>query len=254
VAWLLVARPVAGYEILRDAAPLSALRLVDGAPGFGGRGYLLSAPSALSTLSIPSPFPPFLHQPLFGNLPAAGSSRRKSSMKRIALIFLTLISATSLFAQNADPSPADQGKPGTPPIRRLGRNWIWNRLNLAEDQKEKLKQIREADRESLSAARAQVAIARESLKAALLANPDNVPDIQAKASDLGNALSTSSVQTALHLAKINQVLTPAQRVALEEANARRIRNWRQHRRDRMEGRAEGKDQQPRQTPAEPKDD
>jgi Spy/CpxP family protein refolding chaperone len=173
-------------------------------------------------------------------------------MKRIVLIFLTLISATSLFAQNAGPSPADQGNPGTPPIRRSGRNWIWNRLNLAEDQKEKLKQIREADRESLTAARAQVAIARESLKAALLANPENVADIQAKATDLANALSKSSVQMALHLAKINQVLTPTQRVALEEANERRMRNWRQHRRDRMEGGAERKEQ-PKQTPAEPKE-
>jgi Spy/CpxP family protein refolding chaperone len=174
-------------------------------------------------------------------------------MKRIAIIFLTLVSTTSLFAQTADPSPADQGKPGTPPIRSPGRHWIWNRLNLAEDQKEKLKQIREADRESLSDARAQVAIARESLKAALLANPENAADIQAKATGLANALSTSSVQMSLHLAKINQVLTPTQRVALEEANARRMRNWRQHRRDRMEGGVQRKDQSPQQTPEEPKD-
>jgi len=90
-------------------------------------------------------------------------------MKKIATIFLTLVSATSLFAQTAEPSPADQGKPGTPQIRRPMKNWFWDRLNLVQDQKEKLQQIREADRESLTAAWAQVAIARESLKAALLA-------------------------------------------------------------------------------------
>ena len=83
------------------------------------------------------------------------------------------------------------------------KNWFWDRLNLAEDQK-KLQQIREADRESLTAAWAQVAIAKESLKAALLANPKNVADIQTKATDLANALSTGSVQLALHLAKINR--------------------------------------------------
>jgi Spy/CpxP family protein refolding chaperone len=147
-------------------------------------------------------------------------------MKRIALIFLTLASATSLLAQTADPSPADQGKPGTPPIHNPGRNRVWHRLNLAEDQKEKLKQIRQTDRESLSAARAQVAIARETLKAALLANPENTADIQTKATELGNALSASSVQMALHLAKINQVLTPAQRVELVEARSNSMRAWR----------------------------
>jgi Spy/CpxP family protein refolding chaperone len=169
-------------------------------------------------------------------------------MKKIAIMSLVLVSATSLFAQTADPSPTDQGKPGTPPIHRPLKNWFWDRLNLAEDQKEKLQQIREADRESLTSAWAQVAIARESLKAALLANPENVPDIQTKATDLANALSTSSVQMALHLAKINQVLTPAQRVELEEARSRRRHDWRQHLRGQLEdqskdqGPSQGKDQ------------
>ena len=156
-------------------------------------------------------------------------------MKKIALLFLTLASATSLFAQTAAPTPADEGKPPIPAVRRPGGNWVWNRLNLAEDQKEKLKQIREADRESLTAAWAQVAIAKESLKAALLANPENVADIQTKATDLANALSTGSVQMALHLAKISQVLTPAQRVQLEGAWSRRMHDWGQRLRGPMEG-------------------
>jgi Spy/CpxP family protein refolding chaperone len=165
-------------------------------------------------------------------------------MKKIATIFLTLVSAASLFAQSADPSPTDQAKPGTPPTHRPMKNWFWDRLNLAEDQKEKLKQIREADRENLTAAWAQVAIAKESLKAALLANPENVADIQTKATDLANALSTGSVQMALHLAKISQVLTPAQRVQLEGAWSRRMHDWGQRLRGPMEG--PSKDQCPSQ--------
>ena len=156
-------------------------------------------------------------------------------MKKIAIIFLTLVSAASLFAQSADPSPTDQAKPETPPTHKPTKNWFWDRLNLGEDQKEKLKQIREADRESLTAAWAQVAIAKESLKAALLANPENVADIQTKATDLANALSTGSVQMALHLAKISQVLTPAQRVQLEGAWSRRMHDWGQRLRGPMEG-------------------
>jgi hypothetical protein len=97
---------------------------------------------------------------------------------------------------------------------------------------------------NLTAAWAQVAIAKESLKAALLANPENVADIQTKATDLANALSTGSVQMALHLAKISQVLTPAQRVQLEGAWSRRMHDWGQRLRGPMEG--PSKDQCPSQ--------
>jgi Spy/CpxP family protein refolding chaperone len=117
---------------------------------------------------------------------------------------------------------------------------------LTDAQKEKLKQIREADRETLRSARAQVKIAKEVLKAALLANPENVADIQTKATNLANALSTSSVQTALHYAKISEVLTPAQRVEVEEAMEHRLRNWR----NRFGGRQEGPSREQRPGPGE----
>jgi Spy/CpxP family protein refolding chaperone len=147
-------------------------------------------------------------------------------MRKIAIALLLLVSATSLFAQTADPSSTDQGKPGTSSAEKPRKQCFWDRLNLTDDQKDKLKQIREADRESLRSARAQVKIARELLKAALLANPENIADIQTKATNLANALSTSSVQTALHYAKISEVLTPAQRVEAEEALEHRFHNWR----------------------------
>ncbi len=181
-------------------------------------------------------------------------------MKKTTTIFLTLLSATSLFAQTAEPSPNGQSKPGSAPTERTGRNWFWNRLDLTADQQEKLKQIREADRENLRSARAQVAIARETLKAALLASPDNVVEIQTKATDLANALNTSTVRMALHLAKVNQVLTPAQRVELVEARAHRMRDWRHRRRGPMGDRhqderpLERRDQPPSQPPAHPPDD
>jgi Spy/CpxP family protein refolding chaperone len=151
-----------------------------------------------------------------------------SCMRKIAIILLSLVSATSLFAQAATPSPTDQGKAETPAARRPAKQGIWDRLNLTDDQRAKLKQIREADRESLRSARAQVKIAKELLKAALLANPENVADIQTKATNLANALSASSAQTALHYAKVSAVLTPAQRVELAEALEHRLRDW--HRR------------------------
>ena len=156
-------------------------------------------------------------------------------MRKIAIALLSLVSATSLFAQTADPGSTDQGKPGTPPAEKPAKQCVWDRLNLTDDQKDKLKQIREADRESLRSARAQVKIARELLKAALLANPENIADIQTKATNLANALSTSTVQTALHYAKISEVLTPAQRVELAESMEHRMRDWRR----RLGGRQEG---------------
>jgi Spy/CpxP family protein refolding chaperone len=111
-------------------------------------------------------------------------------MKKVTLILLTLLFSTGLFAQAFDPGTADQGKPEPQPKQRSMKHGLWGRLNLTDDQKEKLRQIREADRESLRSAWAQVKIARETLKAALLADPENIADVEAKASNLANAMST----------------------------------------------------------------
>ena len=88
-------------------------------------------------------------------------------------------------------------------------------MNLTEDQKAKIKEIREADKDSLKSAIEQVRTAREALQSALLANPENTADIQAKATTLGNAQSALTVQRALQEAKINEVFTPAQRTILD---------------------------------------
>jgi Spy/CpxP family protein refolding chaperone len=149
-------------------------------------------------------------------------------MKKITLTLLGLAWATRLFAQSADPSAADKPKLPPQPQWEQRRHLFWDRLNLTDEQKEKLKQIREDDRQNLRSAWAQAKIAQESLHAALLANPENTADIQTKATNWANALSTRSVQLALHEAKVNQVLTPAQRVSLDEANKARLRRW--HRR------------------------
>ena len=144
-------------------------------------------------------------------------------MKKIAITLLASACAAHLFAQGANPSPTDQGKTAPEPPRESMRGCFLEGLQLTDDEKAKLKQIDDADRDGLRSAWAQVRIARESLDAALLANPENIADIQTKATNLANALSTSTVQMALHWAKINAVLTPAQRVALFDAGRRRMR-------------------------------
>jgi len=94
-------------------------------------------------------------------------------------------------------------------------------LNLTEDQKAKLKEIREAGKDSLQSAIEQVRTAQEALRSALLANPENTADIQTKATTLGNAESALTVQRALQQAKINEVLTPAQRTILDTSRKER---------------------------------
>ena len=160
-------------------------------------------------------------------------------MKRIVFPFLALISATSLFAQSADSNAADNSKLEPPPKQAAPKHSFWDRLNLTEDQKEQLKQIRATDRDDLSAAWAEVKITRESLHAALLANPENSDDIQAKATNYAKALSTNSVQWALHEAKVSQVLTPTQRVALDEALKHRKNHWRHQMGDAEKGGGNG---------------
>jgi Spy/CpxP family protein refolding chaperone len=167
-------------------------------------------------------------------------------MKKIITTLLALTCATRLFAHAADSNPTDEDKTATQPAQKSMQDCFWDRLDLTDDQRDKLRQIREADRDNLRSVWAEVKIARESLKAALLANPENTADIQAKASNLANALGTSSVQTALHRAKINQVLTPQQRVALDEAREHRMRRW--NRRGSGEERSPWQQRRPWQRP------
>jgi Spy/CpxP family protein refolding chaperone len=180
-------------------------------------------------------------------------------MKRIAITLLASAYAAHVFAQAANPSPTDQGKTAPERAQKSMRSCFLEGLQLTDDEKAKLKQIDDADRDGLRSAWAQVRIARESLDAALLANPENIADIQTKATNLANALSTSTVQMALHRAKINAVLTPVQRVALVDAERRRMPGW-----NRLRGGAERgpweergpwqrQDQLPPQTPAAPQD-
>jgi Spy/CpxP family protein refolding chaperone len=141
----------------------------------------------------------------------------RTKLKKITLALLALASTTSLYAQVADPDSADKLRPTPQLPQSQAKQSFWDRLELTDDQKDKLKQIREADRDNLRAAWAQVKIAQESLHAALLANPEDTADIQAKATNLADALRTKSVQWALHEARVSQVLTPTQRVTLYEA-------------------------------------
>jgi Spy/CpxP family protein refolding chaperone len=184
---------------------------------------------------------------------------KKTFMKRIAITLLASAYAAHLFAQAANPSPTDQGKTAPEPLPESMRGCFLEGLQLTDDEKAKLKQIDDADRDGLRSAWAQVRIARESLDAALLANPENIADIQTKAINLANALSTSTVQMALHRAKINAVLTPAQRVALVDAERRRMPGWSRPRRGPDRGPWEERcpwqrqDQLPKQKPAAPQD-
>ena len=176
-------------------------------------------------------------------------------MKKIVTTLFVLASVAPLIAQLADSSPSDAGKTGAEPVHRQEWGGLWDRLQLTDDQRNKLKEVREADRDNLRSAWAQVRIARESLKAALLANPENTADIQTKATAVANALSTSSVQVALHLARVNQVLTPVQRVEMADARRHRMmRRWRRSGDDDERGSREQQrpwqrqNQQPEQTP------
>jgi Spy/CpxP family protein refolding chaperone len=141
-------------------------------------------------------------------------------MRTILLTILSFALATGLFAQNADQGPTVQPSPGLQSNEGRGPR---PQLNLTEDQKAKLKEIQQAGKDSLKSAIDEVRTARDVLQSALLANPENTADIQAKATTLGNAQSALTVQRALQQAKINAVLTPAQRTILASRKERQQR-------------------------------
>jgi Spy/CpxP family protein refolding chaperone len=93
-----------------------------------------------------------------------------SQVRTILSTVLFLASATGLFAQNADQGATVQPSPGLQTNERRGP---MPQLNLTEDQKAKIKEIGEADKDSLKSAIEQVRTAREALQSVLLANPES---------------------------------------------------------------------------------
>ncbi len=91
-------------------------------------------------------------------------------------------------------------------------------LDLTDEQIEAIKRIHDTNQEAMQAAQKAVAEATKALHEAVLAG--NEADIQAAATDLGNAVGQCALLRAAIMASIKAVLTPEQQAKLEQLQSR----------------------------------
>ncbi len=95
-------------------------------------------------------------------------------------------------------------------------------VELTEGQREQLAAILEAYREDLAAAAEAVQAAKDGLRAATLAEPPVVEEIDAAAGALGDAIGDAAVLVALAVDEARLVVTPEQEAILREVLENRV--------------------------------
>jgi Spy/CpxP family protein refolding chaperone len=141
-------------------------------------------------------------------------------MHKANALLTSLFFLENLSAQPAPPPPGgqlfDHRFPPLfaeiPPLSRLeSAEDSLSQLDLTPDQKTQIKQLNEADRQGLLAARDRVRIAREILDSAKRETPEDENSIKAKSEDFGEAMALLIGKESLHESKFLQILTTDQR-------------------------------------------
>lgn len=91
------------------------------------------------------------------------------------------------------------------------RDRVVQELGLTEEQQNRIQQIRDSQREALQAARQNAAEKRRALQDAMLNDPNNQGEIEARRNDLNAARSEATRLMQNMQQQIFQVLTPEQR-------------------------------------------
>ncbi len=152
--------------------------------------------------------------------------------KRFSVFALSLGAAAMLvfgvaYAQNPPAGPPGRGPAmgrwGGPmgPMGPMGALGMFRRLDLSAQQKDELKATFQAQRDQNRAVMDRLRQAEQALQTELLADAPDQGKIQPLQDDLNQAQQDAlSARIAMEL-KINQILTPAQRQQLRDAQARR---------------------------------
>ncbi|MBV8140861.1 MAG: Spy/CpxP family protein refolding chaperone [Verrucomicrobia bacterium] len=143
--------------------------------------------------------------------------------KHFLVPILAVLGSGWLQAQSADSTPS--ASPGSSPGEhwRHHHGWIWRELNLTDDQKQKIKTIRQNMKAQSHPALAAVLKAKLKLQQDIDANPSLVG---ADTSALATAESQLASVRATEFADIKNILNDEQKTALE--------NFRQKREARMQ--------------------
>jgi Spy/CpxP family protein refolding chaperone len=141
---------------------------------------------------------------------------------------LALLSLGELRAQSADSTPSLGQKEGYQQHgRRHHHAWIWKKLNLTDDQKTKIKSIRQGMKGQTRPALAAVLTAKLKLQQDIDANSDK-EIIAADASALATAESQFATVRATMLSQVKSILTQDQLTTwsdFQKKRQARMQNW-----------------------------
>jgi len=150
-------------------------------------------------------------------------TRKRFSTLALGVAAVAMLALGVAYAQ--DPPPAPQGR--APAMGRWGGQMgpmgmrMFRRLDLSTQQKDELKATFQAQRDQNQAVMERVRKAEQALQTELLADAPDQGKIQQLQTDLSQAQQDAlGARVALEL-KVYQILTPAQRQQLRDAQARR---------------------------------
>ena len=140
----------------------------------------------------------------------------------VALAVAAVLFTIPALAQTAGDATAGGGEGRRGRHQRRGaemRERFAQELNLTQEQRDRIDQIRQADGEALRAARQDFVEKRRALQDAMLSDPSNQSAIDARTQDV-NAARTELQRRAMDTQrKVYQVLTPEQRERVRQMRA-----------------------------------
>jgi Spy/CpxP family protein refolding chaperone len=151
-------------------------------------------------------------------------TRKRFSTLALGAAAVAMLAVGVAYAQN--PPAAPQGRApamgrGGGQMGPMGMMGMFRRLDLSTQQKDELKAAFQAQRDQNQAVRDRVRKAEQALQTALLADAPDQGKIQQLQTDLSQAQQDAlGARVAMEL-KAYQILTPAQRQQLRDAQARR---------------------------------
>ena len=164
----------------------------------------------------------------------------KKIITAILAIVLVAIGAMFIFAQTADKPEGKRGFGKRGHFgKRGGQGMMFRGLELTDEQKSQMKQIRQTSKETVKPIREQMKANRQKL-AELSANGDfDQAQVQALAAQQGNLMTQMIVEREKIKSQIFNILTPEQKTKAAEMKAQfkqKMQERRQNRMDKRNGR------------------
>ncbi len=162
----------------------------------------------------------------------------------VAILSIVLVAMGAMFivAQTADKPEGKRGFGKKGFGKRGGQAMMFRGLDLTEEQKAQMKQIRQSNRETIKPIREQMKANRQRL-AELSANGNfDQAQVQALAAQQGSLSSQMIVERERVKSQIFQILTPEQKAKAAEMKAQRQQKMQERRQNRNEKRRNGQNQ------------